>query len=438
MSDSTSLSQALHSPSPFRSFFLGGFESAYHVNCYGRRVDMIASTRHDIFASSDYQRAKKIGIHTVRDAIRWPLVDRGSRYDLSSFIPMLEASIREEVEVIWTLCHYGWPDDLDLFSSRFINRFVKYAKEMTKILVDHGIEAPFFIPFNEISYLCHAITVEGDMYPYAIGQGWELKRHIVRATIEATDAIRQIAPKARFVHVDPIIHVVPPRGRPEFSAEAAARKHGQYEAAEMIAGRVAQDLGGREDYLDLVGVNFYHANQWEHPGDKTIFWHHKPRDSRWKPLSELLKEAEQIYKRPLFIAETSHVGTGRPEWIKETLSEIHQARTQGIDVYGVCLYPIIDRHCWVDETHWHNSGIWDIDPENHHERVLAPEYYATFNEMRNKYFPDSILQRSTKKTVRILYEEASTSVSELEATREEESDAEVLHPSRTLSITDDM
>jgi beta-glucosidase/6-phospho-beta-glucosidase/beta-galactosidase len=370
---------------PFRSFFLGGFESAYQVNCYGRRIDMIASTKHDLFARQDYARAREIGIHTVRDAIRWYMVDRGTHYDLTSFLPMLRASIEERVQVIWTLCHYGWPDDLDIFSGRFVDRFERYAREMTRILVDHGVEAPLIIPFNEISYFCHAICGEGDMYPHALGRGWELKKQIIRATIAAVEAVRSVAARARFVHVDPIIHVVPPRDRPDLAAGAANRKRSQYEAAELIAGRVHPELGGREDYLDLVGVNFYHANQWEDPGDKTIFWHYKPRDERWKPFHELLLEAETIYQRPLFIAETSHVGEGRPEWIRETLQEILIAQAKGASVYGVCLYPLIDRHCWADEGHWHNSGIWDIDYERGHERILCEEYFEAFSEMRSLF-----------------------------------------------------
>ncbi len=371
--------------SPFRSFFMGGFESAYHVNIYGHRVDMIASTGHDVHARQDYARAREIGIVTVRDAIRWHLVDRTNRYDLSSFMPMLDAALREDVQVIWTLCHYGWPDNLDVFSSHFIDRFANYSRFMAKVLVDKGVDAPIFIPFNEISYLCHAICTEGDIYPYAIGQDWELKRQIVRATIEATEAIRSVAPRARFVHVDPIINVVPPVNRPDLAEEAAARKQGQYEAAEMIAGRKDPELGGREEYLDLVGVNFYHANQWEHPGDKTIFWHHTPRDPRWRPLHALLKEAQAAYRRPLFIAETSHVGIGRPAWARETLHEVRLAQTQDVNLYGVCLYPIVDRHCWTDYSHWHNSGIWDVNPQRGYARTLSKEYFAAFQEMRDLY-----------------------------------------------------
>jgi hypothetical protein len=153
----------------------------------------------------------------------------------------------------------------------------------------------------------------------------------------------------------------------------------------MIAGRKAPELGGREEYLDLVGVNFYHANQWEHPGDKTIFWHHTPRDPRWRPLHQLLKEAQAAYGRPLFIAETSHVGIGRPAWIRETLHEVKLAQAQDVDLYGVCLYPMIDRHCWVDYSHWHNSGIWDIDPKDGFARILSKEYFEAFKEMRDSY-----------------------------------------------------
>jgi hypothetical protein len=167
--------------------------------------------------------------------------------------------------------------------------------------------------------------------------------------------------------------------------EAAARKQGQYEAAEMIAGRKDPELGGREDYLDLVGVNFYHANQWEHPGDKTIFWHHTPRDPRWRPLHALLKEAQAAYRRPLFIAETSHVGIGRPAWARETLHEVRLAQTQDVNLYGVCLYPIVDRHCWTDYSHWHNSGIWDVNPQRGYARTLSKEYFAAFQEMRDLY-----------------------------------------------------
>src|SRR5687767_9143982 len=64
-------------PSLFRSFWLGGFESACHINIHRQRLDMIARTQHDHFADSDYAALTYFGIGSARDGVRWHLVDRG-------------------------------------------------------------------------------------------------------------------------------------------------------------------------------------------------------------------------------------------------------------------------------------------------------------------------------------------------------------------------
>jgi hypothetical protein len=75
----------------------------------------------------------------------------------------------------------------------------------------------------------------------------------------------------------------------------------------MLAGGLDPALGGHPRYLDIIGVNFYHANQWEHP-DQRLRWEDIPRDRRWIPLRYLLAEVYDRYDRPLFISETSHFG----------------------------------------------------------------------------------------------------------------------------------
>ena len=44
-------------------------------------------------------------------------------YDFSSFAPMLQAAREEGTQIIWDLCHYGWPVDVSLFSAAFVDRF---------------------------------------------------------------------------------------------------------------------------------------------------------------------------------------------------------------------------------------------------------------------------------------------------------------------------
>src|SRR6185369_1097777 len=63
------------SRSLFRSAFMGGFECSTHVRRDGRRLDLIASTRHDRFAAEDYARLARAGLLAARDGVRWHLVD---------------------------------------------------------------------------------------------------------------------------------------------------------------------------------------------------------------------------------------------------------------------------------------------------------------------------------------------------------------------------
>jgi hypothetical protein len=359
----------------FRSFWIGGFECSCQINSAGRRIDMTAELNHDALVAEDYRRMREIGIATARDGIRWHLVDRGGAFDWSSWIPMLEAARNEGVQVIWDLCHYGWPDDLDIFSPEFLRRFARFAGEAARIHREHADETAFYAPVNEINFFTWAATREL-IFPYARGRDWELKRQLVRAAIAAIDAVRAVDPGARFVFPEPLIHNVPPRWRPWITEPARRQQDSQFEAFDMIAGRVEPELGGAERYLDIVGFNFYAANQWEVPGGRKLHWDAGSDDPRWVPLHTLLAEAYARYQRPFLIAETSHYGSGRADWLREIASEAALTLGEGTPLEGICLYPILDRFDWEDSAHWHNSGLWDmvLDGGGQYRRVLNQEY----------------------------------------------------------------
>jgi hypothetical protein len=368
-------------PSLFRSFWLAGFESACHINRHGRRIDMLAATQHDRQVDGDYGLLEQVGIRTARDGVRWPLIERAGRYDFASLAPMAEAARRHGIQVIWALCHYGWPDDLDVFSAAFVERFARFSGAVARFLREQSDEIPFYTPVNEISFLAWAAGDKAYIHPYEQGRGLELKRQLVRATIAAIEAVLAVDRRARFVHVDPLIHVVTPRGREDLAELAARQRAGQFEAWDLLAGRREPELGGSPRYLDIMGLNFYHANQWEHPGEgphDRLRWEDEPRDPRWVPLHRLLAELYQRYGRPLFLGETSHFGVGRARWISEIAAEVCAARGSGVPVEGICIYPIIDRPDWDAPEHWHHSGLWDLLPDARGtlQRVLNAEYAA--------------------------------------------------------------
>jgi len=360
---------------------MGGFEAATHVNRFRQRLDMIAATQHDQQVDEDYARLRQVGIRTVRDAVRWHLVEQpGGVFDFASLESMLAAARRNGMQVIWDLCHYGWPDGLDIFAPAFVDRFARFCQAIARRIRDESDDVPFYTPVNEISFFAWAAGEVGWFHPFGYRRGAELKRQLVRAFIAGVDAIRTVDPRARMLTVEPLIHVVPPAARPDLSAAAAAYRNSQFEAWDMLVGTLAPELGGSPKYLDVVGVNFYHDNQWEQPGGRKLAWHVSPRDPRWVPFHRLFAEAYQRYQRPIVVGETSHVGSGRAEWLREMTDEIALAFDAGVPVEGVCLYPIIDRFEWDDPSHWHNSGLWDLTPDHTGRlvRVLNDEYAAEF------------------------------------------------------------
>jgi beta-glucosidase/6-phospho-beta-glucosidase/beta-galactosidase len=368
-----------HRPSLFSSFWMAGFESACHINRRGTRLDMIAATQHDGFAEEDYARLRQVGISAVRDTVRWHLIERApGHYDFSSLDGMAAAAERQRMQMLWDLCHYGLPDGLDIFSAAFVDRFAAFARAVARYFRERSDAVPFYTPMNEISFFAWAAGDAAWFHPFARGRGGEIKRQLVRAAVAATEAIWEVDRRARIVSVEPLINVIPPKGRPDVNGAAASYHNSQFEAWDMLSGALAPELGGRPAYLDVMGVNFYHDNQWEHPGGRKVAWHIKPRDPRWVPFHLLFKHAYERYRRPIFVAETSHVGSGRAEWLRELSAEIELAIEAGVPVEGVCLYPIIDRFEWDDPAHWHNSGLWDFtrDAGGNFVRVLNDEYAA--------------------------------------------------------------
>lgn len=352
----------------FRSFFLGGFECSTHVLRCGKRLDIIGSTHHEKHAATDYGRAQQINIRTVRDGVRWHLIEkRPYQYDFSSVVPMLRAARATGTQVIWDVCHYGWPSDLDVFGDDFFRRLHSFAKAFAHVVVEETEGVPYFAPMNEISFLSWAGGDKGFLNPFCTGRGDELKRHLVRATIAAIDGIREAAPHARVVQADPIIHVAHRPGAPEWEVEQVrGYNRAAFDAWAMLAGEFHPELGGRPEYLDILGVNYYIHNQWMHnvgPLGRT--------DPRYKPLWMLLRDLYRRFQRPLFIAETGIEDDRRPDWFSYMCDEVFTAVQEGVPVEGICLYPVVNHPGWEDERHCHN-GLWDYCNDSGHREIYKP------------------------------------------------------------------
>lgn len=358
----------------FPTFFMVGFECSTFVWKDNERKDYVVVTGHDRHLKSDYAAAMDHGIGVVREAIRWPLVDLGGgRYDWSSVDPILEALNACHLTAIWDLCHYGFPDGCDPFSKECHQRFMDYCRATAEYVAGHSKGPHFFTPINEITFFSAAATDMGWMYPFAKGRYAEFKRTLCQMAIEGVKTIREVDRGARMVHVDPIIHAVPPPDRPDLADEAWEHAYREaYEAWDMLYGRLAPELGGSPEILDIVGVNVYNFSQAQMNADKSreVLG---PRDPRRRPLGELLKFAWDRYHRPIIIGETSGHQDKRAEWLRMTMEESMRALNSGVDLQGVCLYPFVDIPDWQTQE-WAKIGLYDIEDRESCERIPCGPY----------------------------------------------------------------
>lgn len=359
----------------FRSFWQAGFECADHLNCHGDRIDLLEETAHHILADEDYTALKPFNIQTVREGIRWNKVEKKPGvYDWSEVIRRIEAGKRHGIQQSWDMCHFGFPNDLSPLQPQFAERLAALCRAFTNMWYTHTNQSLIVTPINEISFLSWLGGEVKGTLPYTVGQGFELKYELVKAAITAIEAIWDVDPQARIFHTEPLVYILPWSDEPEMVEQARRANEIQFQTLDMLAGRLCPELGGKIEYLDVVGLNYYYDNQWEHQRTR-IRWE-EPRDPRWKPLSVLLQEVYQRYGRPISISETSHLGVGRGEWIVEIAQECRKAIDMGVDLHGVCLYPIIDRPDWDDLGKYHNSGLWDLEITRGQlpKRILCEQY----------------------------------------------------------------
>ncbi len=326
---------------------MAGFEGSSLRRPDGAQLDLIAATRHDAQAEEDYRLVSAAGLRTIRDAVRWHLIERAPGcYDWSSIRPMIGAAQAAGVQVIWDLCHYGVPSDVDLLAPSFLDRFAAFCRAFALLLEAETDAAPILCPVNEISFWSWAGGDQARMHPSAVGLGPILKRQLAAASIRAVDEVRSVRADARFIQAEPLIHVVPNPDLPETAAGAAAHHNAQFEAFDMIAGRLAPELGGSEAHLDMVGLNYYPENQLMRGGATVPLGHWL-----YRPLRSLLADVAARYGRPLLISETGAEGGNGAGWLHYVCGEVRAAMRADVPIEGVCIYPVMDYPGWKDDRY---------------------------------------------------------------------------------------
>ena len=370
----------------FDSFFMAGFECSSHRRRDGVRLDLIRATGHDRHALSDYRQCHELGFRTLRDGLRWHLIEQApGKYDWSSWLPMLEAAEEVGMQILWDLFHYGSPDHVDQAGPDFPQRFADFAVAALELRETVTRRAPTVCPLNEINFLSWAID---DGYFPHVGpdeRGW-FKHQLVKAAIASARAIKQRWPDSTIVWAEPLIHIAPHDQRRKTVRDAHANLQGMYEAYDWILGLAKPELGGDTSLADVVGVNFYPHNQWYFEGPTIPMGHHE-----YRPLADMLAEFAERYQKPVFISETGAEGSARPAWLHYVCDEVREARRRGTPVEGICLYPITAYPGWDNSRHCHVGLFSTIQSEG--RRHVYESLYEELERQRALLMPERLDDR---------------------------------------------
>ncbi len=370
---------------PFSSFWMAGFECSDQLNAFGHRVDILKETGHLELIDQDYQRLKPFNITTVREGIRWTQVEKlPYHYDWSTVKTMLERGKANGIQQLWDICHFGFPDDLTPLHPLFARRFAALCRAFVKFYRSVDPNGTLIVtPINEVSFLSWLGGDVAGTSPYCRANGWQVKYALMRAYIEGVAAMREEDPSIKILTTEPLINAVPElNASPERIEQALMWHNFQYQTVDILSGCLSPELGGKPEYVDIIGLNFYYLNQWEIDVWKPLTWKDSPLDPRWMPLRDLYTEVYDRYQKPIVLTETSHPKEDRPQWMNMIAEETAAAIEQGIPLYGICIYPIIDRPDWDDLTKWHNAGLWDavLHENAPPERVLYEPYAEALSE----------------------------------------------------------
>ena len=357
---------------PFKSFLMGGFECADQQNAFGNRVDLYKTSGHDQYLEADYDQLNELGIKTVREGIRWSAVEtKPYQYDWREVDRMISVSQAKGIQVVWDICHFGFPDDLTPLHPMFSRRFSHLCREFViryRSLIPEGTLV--ITPINEVSFIS---WLGGDVRgtsPYCVGQGWEVKYGLMKAYIEGIEMMKEVDPSVRILITEPLVSIVSnDPGNVDALLFAEEKHFEQFQVHDILSGIMCPELGGKPEYLDIIGVNYYYNNQWINETHEFLPWAEEPPHPLFRSLHSLVETVFTRYGRPMIIAETSHPGEDRAKWIRSITKECKTILRSGLPLLGCCYYPIIDRPDWDDLEDWHHSGIYDIFDTNSLERI---------------------------------------------------------------------
>ncbi|MFC3158394.1 hypothetical protein ACFOEQ_07570 [Chryseobacterium arachidis] len=164
-----------------------------------------------------------------------------------------------DIQVIWDICHFGFPDDLTPLHPMFARRFSHLCRAFVikyRSLVPEG--ELIITPINEVSFLSWLGGEVRGTSPYCVDQGWEVKYMLMKAYIEGIEMMKEIDPTVKIMTTEPLINITTQDpSNPILVLEANEKHQEQFQVLEILTGKLCPELRGKPEYLDILGINLF-------------------------------------------------------------------------------------------------------------------------------------------------------------------------------------
>jgi beta-glucosidase/6-phospho-beta-glucosidase/beta-galactosidase len=391
-------------------FFCTGIENSYPTIAAAdggsERIDEMASSDHYRRWRDDFQLVRELGIDHLRYGVPHYRTYVGpGRYDWDFSDQTYRELRRMHIEQIVDLCHFGVPDWIGNFQNPdFPHYFAEYARQVAK-------RYPWlrlFTPINEMLIAAEFSAKLGFWNERLKSDRAFVTalKHIVKANVLASEAIRAVCPQARFVQSESTqyFHPFSPDALP-VTAHLNERRflsldlnYGHSPSARMLEYLLDNGMSREEFHFfmdrnvrssSIMGTDYYETNEHiVYPDGGTV-------PCNVLGYYGLTRQYYERFRLPIMHTETNIAqDRGAVHWLDRQWANVLRLKEEGYPIIGFTWYSLLDQVDWdialrQDCGKVNAFGLYDIErrirPAGEEYKRIVRDWQATVSQRYFEY-----------------------------------------------------
>lgn len=366
----------------------------------------------------DIERMKYMKIKSFRCSIEWSTIEpqpgKINKDAIVHYHKMFDALIAAGIQPMVTLHHFThplWFEDIGAFEhEKNLHYFVDYC---TLMVQEFGSKIMMWTTFNEPGVYVFQGYIRGVWPPGKIGMNramW-VERNMLKAHVDAYQAIKEIAPKAQVGLVHSITYFDPYNDNfaeriPCYylnllfhDAITSFFETGEFKVAVPMLANIEYKNKAATKSLDYFGINPYshvllrvdsemQGQAYREDEIRTDMPYCIYPEILYRTIADVSKRIAKPQGIPIYITENGiadNDDSRRELFIKRYIYALHKAKQDGYDVRGYFYWSLLDNFEWA-EGYSMRFGLYKVNFATQ-ERTLNQGAKAFVNIIHNTYAP---------------------------------------------------